>query len=108
MLIHNNESMEMTHEYKDEVATRLVETILAAIKNESLTTEDMPIIADYFLPRIERVSTQAELIVLLKELAGKWPVFSQALELLPSARRLGREPTRRRGSATPTHRRRNR
>jgi hypothetical protein len=73
--ILNNESMEISREYKDAVAKHLVETVLTAIQKESLSTEQMPLIAEYYLGRIDSVSTHNELVLLLKGLAQKWPVL---------------------------------
>lgn len=67
--------MEISREYKDAVAKHLVETVLTAIQKEALTTEQMPLIAEYFLGRIESVTTHNELVLLLKGLSQKWPVL---------------------------------
>lgn len=73
--------MELTRDEKELVAKNLVELVLAAIKKQELTTEDMPLIADAFLGRVDYLKTREELIVLLQSMAEKWPSISQLVQI---------------------------
>lgn len=70
-----------TEEHKKEVEWKLVDVIISSLKQEMLTEEELPVVSSYILDNIKHVKTHDELMVFLRDLSNRWPIFSPVLVL---------------------------
>lgn len=81
-LLCNHENMDaFTQEHKKEVERMLVETIIAALQQGTLSDTEVPTLSAFILERVEAITTHEEMVVFLRELSGKWPIFTPLLVL---------------------------
>ncbi|MDO8461161.1 MAG: hypothetical protein Q7S38_01820 [bacterium] len=68
--------MEVTQEHKNDLEKKIVESVILALENNTISKEEMPIIAEFVLGKIDVIKTHEELVLFVNELALKWPIFS--------------------------------
>lgn len=66
---------------RNSVLNDVVDIMIACFEKGTMSEEDFPPIATFALEKIESINNEAEAEVLLKELSGKWPVFSSLANL---------------------------
>lgn len=71
--------MEVTEEHKKVLEQRIVEAMMTGLDQDVITSDELPDIADFVLDKIDQLKTQDELMQFLRELSGKWHIFSQIL-----------------------------
>jgi len=71
--------MEITAEEKKDIETKIVDTIIAALEQDALASDEVPVISSYVLERIDTVKTHEELMIFLRELSAKWALFTKLL-----------------------------
>ncbi len=71
--------MEFTAEHKKEVERKIVETIIAALKDNSLSSATLPEVSRFILDTIKTIDTHEQLINFLRQLSEKWNIFSKIL-----------------------------
>lgn len=61
--------------YKDAVESQIVNTIAKGVEEGKLKEEELPIISQFVLQKIDGIQTQDQMIGFLSQLSLKWPVF---------------------------------
>lgn len=77
----NNEVMDLSIEHKKEVQRRIMDTLLTAYEKLEITKADFDEISKFILEKDPAIQTHHDLIVFLRELTGKWKIFSFVLTL---------------------------
>lgn len=63
--------------YRDKVAITLTNRLTEALENKQVDESEGALIAGYLLDRINQITDDGELTLLLTEMAEKWPIFEQ-------------------------------
>lgn len=73
----NNTTMDITQEYRTEIERQIVETVVTALEqNPAFSKDDLPLIGDFVLERIDTITTRTAMVDFLEQLAGKWSIFT--------------------------------
>lgn len=81
MFYRSQLSMDITEADKKQLEKDLVERLIAALKEDKLSAEELPLAAEFILDRVDKLKTQEELIEFLKELNSRWSIFANLLTL---------------------------
>lgn len=73
--------MELTAEHKKEAERRLVEIIIKALEQGDLKADEFPVVSSFILDKIKEANNHDSLMQFLRELSGKWRIFTPALVL---------------------------
>lgn len=71
--------MQLTDEHKKEIERSVMECIISALDQKLISSDDLPELSNYILPKIEPIRTQEEMLVFLNELVAKWKFFTPVL-----------------------------
>lgn len=69
----------ITAEYREKVYKELAQAMLDGLDKGTITIEQSDEISHFVLDHLDNVGTIADLIVFVKELASKWPVYQSVL-----------------------------
>lgn len=72
----NNKDMDISQQHKEEIERKIIESIIVNLEENKLPQEELPIIADFVLGKIDTVKNHDELVIFLTELSTKWPIFT--------------------------------
>ena len=67
--------MNITPEHKEEIQRQILQVIVTSLRQDLLSTDVVPDIADFVLTGMESVDTEEELVSFLTELSEIWEVF---------------------------------
>ncbi len=65
----------------EKVDRRLLESLITAIEADKINDEELPVLANFVLEKIDSTKNHEQLIKGLEELSAKWPIFDNIEEL---------------------------
>jgi len=65
----------------NEIEGEILQVIVNSIREEKLTQEASQPIAQYVLEQIDRIENRQQLLLFLKELTSKWPMFQPLIDI---------------------------
>lgn len=74
----SDQPSEISQDFRDEVYGRLAECVITALENPNpdvISLPDAEQSADYILPRLDAVQSRSELIIFLRQLSERWPIY---------------------------------
>ena len=73
--------MRITDEHKEHVHRKVLEAIVAGLRNNHIVEDHLSEIAEYVLQGTRNISTHEELVAFLKDISQKWPIFILYLDI---------------------------
>lgn len=67
--------MDISEDQRSAVEQQIVNSMVDALKNDKLNNEDLPIISQFILGKIDSIQNTGQLVSFLGELSQRWPVF---------------------------------
>lgn len=83
--------MALTDEHLIEMEDAILDTIITALEQSTLPSDDMPELSTFILDRFYELQTEEELVAFLRELSSKWRIFTHVLVLETGEAREQRE-----------------
>lgn len=71
--------MDLTLNHLNDIKLKIAETVVSALEQGTVTSEEIDGMSSFALEEIEKVKTHEDLIAFLRELSAKSPVFSYIL-----------------------------
>jgi len=69
--------MDALQDKRYELEKRIIEVLLNSIENETLTLDQASEVTDFWLTKMEDLTSEEELSNFAKELSAKWPMFDR-------------------------------
>lgn len=67
--------------YKQKIEEEITEELTRRYEEKKLTDNDARIIARFILANIDKIHSGKDLLKFLRELSGKWPIFTNIYEI---------------------------
>lgn len=75
LFLHPADSKEVTKERKEQIQRKILEIIIDALERNLLETEELPLIGDFVLKKMEGITSEPELFLFFSVLERKWKIF---------------------------------
>lgn len=73
--------MDFDEIYKNSLGKQLTVRLAEALRNQEISEEELPVVANYILENIDNIVNHSQLLDFLTNLGQRWPIFSNILVL---------------------------